>query len=288
MFKIGIIGSENSHAPAFMDIFRSDPAYADLKVVGVGGVDAESNKRCFEEFQLEFIAERPEDMLGKVDAVMVTARDGKYHAEFSRPFLEAGLPMFIDKPFTTDPSEAVSLAKLAKSKQVPLTGGSSLKNCYDVLMLQHEVQKAPDKVHGGSVVAPLNMENPYSGFWFYSSHLAEICMTVFGYEPVEICAMECAGNVTAMVRYQNFVVENRFMDGCYEYFGQVSTKERLYSREIDGALIYRHECDEFAEMLRTRKMRHSYEQLVAPVFYLDAVKRAYETRKTVKVEKFGI
>lgn len=288
MFRIGIIGSENSHAPAFMDIFRSDPAYADLKVVGVGGVDAESNRRCFEEFQLEFIAEKPEDMLGKVDAVMVTARDGKFHAEFSRPFLEEGIPMFIDKPFTTNPAEAVALAKLAKAKNVPISGGSSLKNCYDVLMLQNEVRKAPEKVHGGSVVAPLNMENPYSGFWFYSSHLAEISMTVFGYNPLEICAMECSGNVTAMVRYENFVVENRFMDGCYQYFGQVSTKDRIYSRDIDESLCYRHECDEFAEMLRLGHMRHSYEQLVAPVFYLDAVKQAYETGKTVKVQKFGI
>ena len=45
-------------------------------------------------------------------------RDGKYHAEYARPFLEAGLPAFIDKPFTSDPAGALALAKLAKVTDV--------------------------------------------------------------------------------------------------------------------------------------------------------------------------
>lgn len=288
MFKIGIIGSENSHAAAFMDIFRRDPSYSDLRVVAVGGVDGESNKRLYEEFGLDFIADKPEDMLGKVDAVMITARDGKYHAPFARPFLEEKLPMFIDKPFTVDESEAVEFACEAKKRGVLLTGGSSLKNCYDVLMLKHEANKDRKAVHGGTVVAPLNMDNPYSGFFFYSSHLAEISLTVFGYDPQEVTAFENEGNVTAICRYAEYDVVNLFMNGCYKYFGQVVTKDRIYSRDIDEGLIYKHECDEFATMLRTKKMPRSYEELVAPVFYLNAVKRSYETGKSVKAERVKI
>ena len=92
MYRIGILGSENSHASAFSEIFNKPDEngafkYPDCHVVAVGGHYPESNKEVFEKFGLDFIAEKPEDMLGKVDAVMVTARDGKFHPEVARPFV---------------------------------------------------------------------------------------------------------------------------------------------------------------------------------------------------------
>jgi hypothetical protein len=39
----------------------------------------------------------------------------------------------------------------------------------------------------------------------------------------------------------------------------------------------------FVEMLRKGTMEHSYEQLIAPVLFLDAVKRSYETGEKVEI-----
>ena len=38
-------------------------------------------------------------MLGKIDALIVDHRHAKYHLEAATPFVKAGIPTFIDKPF---------------------------------------------------------------------------------------------------------------------------------------------------------------------------------------------
>lgn len=44
------------------------------------------------------VYDRPEEMIGHVDAVIVATDDGNEHVDRCRPFVEAGIPMFIDKP----------------------------------------------------------------------------------------------------------------------------------------------------------------------------------------------
>ena len=284
--RVGILGAENSHASAFAGIFNGENGkYPDISVVGIGGIYPEENKKVAEKFGIGLIAEKPEDLLGHVDALMVTARDGAYHAPFATPFIERGIPAFIDKPFTRDAAEAEKLIALAKAKGVPLTGGSSVKSCYDVRMLRYLEQKAEKagELHGGSVTAPLSMENEYGGFWFYASHLAEISLSVFGYDPVAVTAFRRQNDVIALVDYEHFSVTNAFIDGCYSYNATIYRKGKDDFREIDIGMCYEHECEEFSLMLTHGIMTYSYEQLVKPVRYLEAIKESYETGKTVAV-----
>lgn len=281
MFRVGIIGSENSHAMAFARIFNGledGISYPDIQVVAVGGHYPAESQKVFDACGLDFIAADPKEMLGKVDAVMVTARNGRFHPEFARPFIEAGIPAFIDKPFANDAGEALALARLAKEKGVPLVGGSSTKYAYDVQLLQNAVKTgSAGAVFGGDVAVPLNMNNEYGGFYFYSSHLAEITLTIFGYDPKSVMAFRQGDNVTAVTRYDRYDVTGHFNDGNYNYSATVFGKNRTLFRELDISLIYRHECENFAHMLRTGEMDQSYEELILPVYYLNAVKKSYET-----------
>ncbi len=289
MYRIGILGSENSHATAFSKIFNGlDPKcetkYPDMRVVGCFGHYPEENQKLLDNCSLDFITDKPEDMLGKVDAVMVTARNGRFHPEFARPFIEAGIPAFIDKPFANCGDEAVKLAKLAKSKGVPLVGGSSTKLVYDVLQLAYARRNAFDAVGAGSVAAPVSMDNPYGGFYFYSSHLAEISMTIFGYNPKSVAAYRAGDNITAIARYDSFDVTNHFVEGNYTYSAAIYGKGKTVARDIDISMCYQHECAIFVDMLRTGRMSHSYEHLVWPVIYLNAIKKAYEEGVEVALE----
>ena len=52
------------------------------------------------------IVDNYEDMIGEVDAVLLARDDAENHYRMSVPFLDAGLPIYIDKPLATRTSEA--------------------------------------------------------------------------------------------------------------------------------------------------------------------------------------
>ncbi|MBQ7983819.1 MAG: Gfo/Idh/MocA family oxidoreductase, partial [Clostridia bacterium] len=252
--------------------------FDDICVVGTFGTDDASNRALVEQAGVQFIADKPEDLLGRVDAVMVTARDGRYHAEYARPFIEAGLPAFIDKPFTSDPDGALALVKLAKDKNVPLCGGSSLKVCMETERLAAYAAKNRDSILTGSVYAPVSMKNDYGDFWFYADHLTEISLAVFGWDPkwVQAVGRDDKG-VTALVGYENYTVSNHFCEAMYQYGGTVVTKSGIHTQSISLDDAYANECRVYARMLRTGKMHGTYEQLIQPVYYMDALARSMQT-----------
>lgn len=48
--------------------------------------------------KIDHVVSKPEDMIGKVDAVIIATDIGSEHVRRARPFIEAGIPVFIDKP----------------------------------------------------------------------------------------------------------------------------------------------------------------------------------------------
>jgi predicted dehydrogenase len=50
---------------------------------------------------IEHVVAQPEDVIGHVDAAVISTDDGTDHVRRARPFVEAGLPVFIDKPMAT-------------------------------------------------------------------------------------------------------------------------------------------------------------------------------------------
>ena len=293
MFRVGILGTENSHAMAFAKILNGlDDAFKgqfeDFRVVAVGGIDAQASQNVAKTCGIDTIVDKPEDMLGMVDAVMITCRDGKYHAPYARPFIEAGIPAFIDKPFTSDPAGALALAKLAKEKNVPLVGGSSVKLTDAVLKLKAIAGKHGEALVGGDVTAPVSLVNEYGNFWFYASHLAECCLTIFGQHPEWVWANRTDKGVTVIVHYAGFDVTNHFIENVYHYTGTVITADGVTHEVISLDNIYAKECACFADMMRNDTMSHSYEELVAPVYLMAAIEKSFETGEKVSVESFAI
>lgn len=61
--------------------------------------------------RIPHVTDDPLEMLGQVDAVICATDNGDEHVDRCRPFLEAGLPMFIDKPLVNSAGDLATFLR---------------------------------------------------------------------------------------------------------------------------------------------------------------------------------
>jgi predicted dehydrogenase len=291
-FRVGILGTENSHAMAFTrNINLPDEngslRYPDFRVTALYAAEKAPSEAiaaaCGDDI---VIYDSVESMVGKVDCVMVTARHGRYHLPFALPFIEAGCPAFIDKPFAISPFDARTLVSAAAAAGVPLCGGSGCKYSRDLLALKEELDSGKYGAVTSAVLNfPADLGSEYGGFYFYASHLVEMTTALFGCDVRTVNAMEKNGFLTAVAGYDKFNSVMNFAKNS-RYFAVIYAEKDIIIREIGIADIYAAEVRHFTEMVRTGVSPLTEKQLIAPVFIMNAIERSLSTGKTEKVELF--
>lgn len=68
-----------------------------------------------------------EALAKEVDAAILLEKDGGRHLELARPFIERGLPVYVDKPFTSTVKDAEALVKLTEKHGAAVFAGSALR-----------------------------------------------------------------------------------------------------------------------------------------------------------------
>jgi predicted dehydrogenase len=128
MIKLGIIGlSEgNGHPYSWSAIFNGyDRKYMDkcpfpvipeylykqnypkdfltkVKVTHIWTQNKELSEHVASSSNIEHVVENYMDMIGQVDGILMARDDPENHKKYATPFIEAGLPIYIDKPIATD------------------------------------------------------------------------------------------------------------------------------------------------------------------------------------------
>ena len=167
--NIGIIGAENSHTLVVAKTLNVDRRVRGATVTHVWGETRAFAEKAAAEGKIPTIVADPKQMLGEVDGVMVDHRDGKYHIPAIRPFVKAGVPVFVDKPMTCSLAEAKRFLKLRREQKVPVTTMSSI-------VLQPWAKELKTKLRAIGRVRALHLHGPgeykskYGGIWFYGIH----------------------------------------------------------------------------------------------------------------------
>jgi hypothetical protein len=186
--RVGIIGTDTSHAPAFTKVMN-DAAAADhiagVRVVAAykgGSKDIEESAsrvdRFADEIHTKYGVEIVPDiatLLGKVDAVLLESNDGRVHLEQARPVIAAHKPLFVDKPLASTLEDAREIARLAKAAGVPWFSSSSLR-FGSIAASMH----FPD-TKGAATWGPGPFESHhYLDLSWYAIHPIELLYTIMG------------------------------------------------------------------------------------------------------------
>jgi predicted dehydrogenase len=193
MIKLGILDFDTSHAVEFTRRLNHTAGTPDDQlvegarvVIGCAGESRLSPERI-EGFTTQIkkfgvpLVEKLADMIGKVDGMLIESVDGTVHFERARPFLEAGIPCFIDKPFTCSTADAKRILDLSEKKKAPVFSSSSLRYAPDIVSYIADPkpgQLVGCSVHGPCSLSPIPERN--AGLYHYGIHPVEVLYTLMG------------------------------------------------------------------------------------------------------------
>ena len=86
--------------PEYLNANRAALGIEGARVTHVWADDPDRAVHLSRSSLIPHVVKHPEDVIGHVDAVLIPTDKGHEHIERAKPFIEAGLPVFIDKPLT--------------------------------------------------------------------------------------------------------------------------------------------------------------------------------------------
>ena len=287
MIRIGIVGSDNSHAEAFSKLTNvpdNDLKVEGAQVVSIFGLEEERTQEVADIGNIPTIVQSPDEMLGEVDAVIVVFRHGGLHKEYALPFVEKGIPTFVDKPMAVSVEDAQTIVDAAVKNDTLLTSYSTLR--FDTAtsdFVQGLEGIAP--VTAGVVTGPADRASEYGGLPFYGVHVVELMLEAFGRGVVEVDAVDHHGNIVARARYKDDRIATLQFLGNASYAFHMSGygKNGALHSDVGGRANYQHGLQKFLDMIDTGEWTLSADEMLESVRVLDAVDRAIDSGGTIKL-----
>ncbi|HUF62725.1 MAG TPA: Gfo/Idh/MocA family oxidoreductase [Verrucomicrobiales bacterium] len=188
--RLGIIGLDTSHAPAFTELLNNSEAKDHVpgaRVVAAypgGSADIESSANRVEGYTAALrdkfgvrICESIEAVCAQVDAVLIESVDGRPHLEQARAVIAAGKPLYIDKPLAGTLSDALEIFRLAKEADVPVFSSSSLRFGKNTLAARNGTV---GRILHAELSSPAHLEPHHPDLFWYGVHGCEALFTVMG------------------------------------------------------------------------------------------------------------
>lgn len=285
MYKIAILGCENSHANTFLNFIIRDKLYTDIEVIGVYSEDTEAAKKLNDTYGVP-VAKSYDEFVDKADGIIITARHGDKHYQYAKPYIESAIPLFIDKPITISEEDAISLKNDLIKSGSKVCGGSVCKFPAFIKELKSAVKENTyGKVYGGLLRGPVILKNDYGNFYFYSQHLVQAMCEIFGYFPNSVKAYVNGGVITCTVRYDEYDVNIVFADDDSAFYAGINCEKYGVFSEytLDGC--FNEEFESFYKLLKGEEQTETYNEFISPTLILNAIDRSMQSGKEEDILK---
>jgi len=288
LIRIGLVDFDTSHVQAFTQRFNHTHDLAESEwvdgarvVIGWPGDSEMMPERipgyvkALEGYGIE-IAASMSDLFGKIDAVMIESQQGSRHLERARPFLEAGIPTFVDKPFAGNVQDAEEMIALAVKHDAPLLSCSALRFDPTIAMAK-EAQTEYGKLLCADVwgACALHAGNP--GLLHYGVHGVEMLYALLGPGCTEVRLVRTPEGEVVTGFWSNLPSTIRGIRAGHYGFGFVAHFERgNVPYIVEGAAFYRELLQEFVAMCNNRKPPVPYPEMLEVMKFISAADRSAE------------
>jgi predicted dehydrogenase len=205
--RAGIIGID-AHASSWTKIINDPEAsgeLADLTIVAAfpgGSPDIpqsmdllEKARKPMKELGVEMV-DSIDELIKKVDVVMILSLDGRPHLGQVTPVMEAGKTVYIDKPVAGSLEDAIRIFRLAKMHGVPLFTSSSLRYADGALNIHRHPELG--EIRGAEVYSPCSIEPHHPDFFWYGIHGVEPLFTIMGTGCLSVTRIHTEGTDVAV------------------------------------------------------------------------------------------
>jgi hypothetical protein len=289
MVRLGIVDFDTSHVLQFtMRLHRQDveeeqwvdggkvifgyPGSSEIVEEKVIKERAETLKR----YGVELV-DRPEEMIGKIDAVLIESNEGSRHLERVRPFLEAGIPAFIDKPLAGSVSEARIIAELAKKKGVTIFSSSSLRYAPELVEVK-ERKNEIGEVIGADSSSPATLHPKNPGLLHYGIHGVEILYALMGRgcEAVQTVFTEDGEVTTGLWKDGRIGVVRGIRKGTHSYGFVAWGEKKIHQAVIDAKYLYRNLLREIIKTFESKRAPLEIEETLEIIAFISAARKSAE------------
>ncbi len=284
MIRFGLLGVNTSHADAFSRIFNGTetegPQVEGGRIVAIWGTEGDRVAELAAAHAIPAIVADPAEVLGQVDAVLVVddTGGGASHAALAKPFLEAGLPVFVDKPMTTNYQDAVDLFETAGRTGAPLLSCSALRFAAELDGARTELERI-GKLSSVISVGP--------GDWFYYGvHAVELLGVVAGTGARSVHRHVSDGRDIVVVEYPHgpAAVVETLRDASYVFEVTAYGEQGHFSFEVtDHVAFYANTMREVVKMVETGVSPLAPEQTLEVLGILHAGVASGETGTAVEL-----
>ena len=288
MIRLGIVDFDTSHAVEFTKRFNHVDIGEDQWVEGakiVAGVPGRSeispavigpNTEKLKSYGVE-ILDDPAALFGKIDAVLIESVDGSVHLERAMPFLEKGMPTYIDKPFACSLADAKALIEIAERKHIPIMSSSSLRYAPEVVAARGGKGPLGDII-GVSTYgpAPTHPRNP--GLFHYGIHPVEMLYTLMGGGCRKLtCLSEPGAEVVTGVWSDGRLASVRgIRTGVADYGFTVFGSKGVATQGVGTTYIYRELLKQIVSLFTTREQPIDPRETLEIVAFIEAARKSSE------------
>ena len=283
MIRVGILDFDTSHVVQFtkrlnkIDVAEDQFVEGGQIVCGCRGASEITDAARMDEYTEALkgygvpLVERPEDMIGQIDAVCIESQAGSAHLARVRPFLEAGIPAFIDKPFADTAANAKAMAEIAEKNNVALFSSSSLRFAEEVVDVTAKEAEI-GKVVGANAYSPASLHEGNPGLLHYGIHGVETLYALMGPGCKSVQTAFTEGGEVTMGLWDGdrIGVVRGTRAGAHSYGFCAWCEKRVVQSAIGTANIYRELLKQIIKTFQTGKASVPMSETVEIIAFINA------------------